>query len=385
MRQKFMARIALVLALTILAASFAAQSRAAFETARVDGVKCIDAVALGESFGLRAFWTEPDKRLVLQNATTRVELEVNQREAIFDGRHVFLGTPPVYHQRSIWISWIDTEDLLAPLLRLGRDRPLPVHTIVIDPGHGIPDNGAENKHLGLKERVLTLDTAFRLKKILEAQGYRVVMTRTTDYGISPDKKLDLRRRAELTAEVKADLFISIHFNSAGQYVAGENNVARVIGTETFRFTPRYQIPISRSVHKAEDDDANPGDKNDQWNTLLGYCIHRALLGEIGSCDRGLRHDKFEVIRLAPCPAVLVESGYLTNDAEARKLATPAYRQQIAEGIANGVHAYASLGQPPPMPPAPPPAVAKPVTPAATTKPTSAPSPAGIPAPSPTQK
>ncbi|HXB02928.1 MAG TPA: N-acetylmuramoyl-L-alanine amidase [Opitutaceae bacterium] len=382
-----MARIALVLALTILAASFAAQSRAAFETARVDGVKCIDAVALGESFGLRAFWTEPDKRLVLQNATTRVELEVNQREAIFDGRHVFLGTPPVYHQRSIWISWIDTEDLLAPLLRLGRDRPLPVHTIVIDPGHGIPDNGAENKHLGLKERVLTLDTAFRLKKILEAQGYKVVMTRTTDYGISPDKKLDLRRRAELTAEVKADLFISIHFNSAGQYVAGEK-VAAVIGTETFRFTPRYQAPISRSAHKAEDDEANPGDKNDQWNTLLGYCIHHALLGEIGSYDRGLRHDKFEVIRLAPCPAVLVESGYLTNDAEARKIATPAYRQQIAEGIANGVRAYASLGQPPPAPatekPLPPPAAVKPASPPVT-KPISTSPPANLPAPAPSQK
>ncbi|HEV8072940.1 MAG TPA: N-acetylmuramoyl-L-alanine amidase, partial [Opitutaceae bacterium] len=356
-------------------------SRAAFETAKIDGVTYLDAVALGESFGLRASWTEPEKRLVLQNATTRVEFEVNQRDIIFDGRKVFVGDAPVYHQHSIWVSWIDTEKLLAPLLRLGRDRPLPVHTIVIDPGHGIPDNGAENKHLGLKERVLTLDTAFRLKKILEAQGYKVVMTRTTDYGISPDKKLDLRRRAELTAEVKADLFISIHFNSAGQYVPGENNVARVIGTETYRFTPRYQPPVSRSAHKAEDDEANPGDKNDQWNTLLGYCIHRALLGEIGSCDRGLRHDKFEVIRLAPCPAVLVESGYLTNDAEARKLATPEYRQQIAEGIANGVRAYVNLGQPPPSPPAPPPAAAKPAPPPVTTKPASAPPPASMPAPS----
>jgi N-acetylmuramoyl-L-alanine amidase len=159
----------------------------------------------------------------------------------------------------------------------------------------------------------------------------------------------------------------------------------VIGTETFRFTPRYQSPISRSGHKADDDEANPGDKNDQWNTLLGYCIHRALLGEIGSYDRGLRHDKFEVLRLAPCPAVLVESGYLTNDAEARKLATPAYRQQIAEGIANGVRAYVGLGQPPPLPPAPPPAAVKPGSSAVTTKPASAPPPASLPTPAPTQK
>jgi N-acetylmuramoyl-L-alanine amidase len=386
MWRKLMARLALAMAL--VAAGFTAQSKAAFETARVDGVKCIDAVALGEGFGLHASWTEPGKRLLLQNATTRVEFEVNQREAIFDGRHVFLGNLPVYHQRSIWISWIDTETLLAPLLRLGRDRPLPVHTIVIDPGHGIPDNGAENKHLGLKERELTLDTAFCLKKILELQGYKVVLTRTTNFGISPDKKLDLRRRDEIAAEVKADLFISIHFNSAGQYVPGEN-VGAVHGTETFRFTPRYQIPVSRSVHKAEDDDINPGNKYDQWNALLGYCIHRALLDGIGSYDRGLRHDNLAVLRLAPCPAVLVESGYLTNDAEARKLATPAYRQQIAEAIANGVRAYASLGPPPPAPAAvnavSPPATVKPASPPVTTKPVAAPPSAGIPSPLPAQK
>jgi N-acetylmuramoyl-L-alanine amidase len=247
-----------------------------------------------------------------------------------------------------------------------------VHTIVIDPGHGIPDNGAENKHLGLKERVLTLDTAFRLKKILEAQGYKVVMTRTTDYGISPDKRLDLRRRAELTAEVKADLFISIHFNSAGQYVPGKN-IGAVHGTETFRFTPRYQIPLSRSVHHPEDDDSNPGDKNDKLNTLLGYCIERAVLDGIGSYDRGLQHDQIAVLRLAPCPAVLVEGGYLTNDAEARELATPEYRQKIAEGIANGVRAYVSLGLPLPAPPQ------------VIAKPASAAPPASIPAPAPSQK
>jgi N-acetylmuramoyl-L-alanine amidase len=385
MRCNFIARLAMALA--IMSGFFSPQSKAAFETAKIDGVKCIDAMALGESFGLRASWTEPGKRLLLQNATTRVELEVNQREAVFDGRHVFLGTPPVYHQHSIWISWIDTDDLLAPLLHLGRDRPPPVHTIVIDPGHGIPDDGAENKRLGLKERVLTLDTAFRLKKILEAQGYKVVMTRTTDYGISPDKKLDLRRRAEITAEVKADLFISIHFNSAGQYVPGEN-IGAVHGTETFRFTPRYQIPLRRSVHRPEDDEANPGDKNDCWNSVLGYCIQSAVLGEIGSYDRGLRHDQIAVLRLAPCPAVLIEGGYLTNDAEARKLATAAYRQQIAEGIANGVRAYVSLGQPPSPPvakPVPPPAAMKPASPLVTTKPVSAPPPASVAAPVPTQK
>jgi N-acetylmuramoyl-L-alanine amidase len=366
-----MARVSLkrlFLMLTLLAACPAVQRLAALAPVRIDGVSYIDATALGERFGLRAGWAEPEKRLLLQKTAVNLEFVVNQREAVFDGRRVYMGAPAVYRQHSVWVSWIDAEDLLAPLLRLGLDRPPPVHTIVLDPGHGIPDNGAENKRLGLKERVLTLDTAFRLKKVLESQGYHVVMTRTTDRAFSPDKKTDLRRRDEIAAEAGADLFISLHFNSAGQYVAGEN-IGAVHGTETYRFTPRYQIPLRRSFNRPEDDEANPGDKNDKWNTLLGYCVERAALAGLGSYDRGLRHDQIAVLRLSPCPAVLIEGGYLTNDAEARKLATPAYRQKLAEAIAEGVRAYANLGRPPP-PPVPPPA---------------APPPAGFPAQSPAQK
>ncbi|HZP59347.1 MAG TPA: N-acetylmuramoyl-L-alanine amidase [Opitutaceae bacterium] len=329
---------------------------AAAETAKVGGLYYVDAAAFGERYGLAARWLEADKRLLLQKGETRVEFEVNLRDMIFDGRRTFMGSPAVYRERSLWISLIDAERLLRPLLRLGLDRPPPVHTIVIDPGHGIPDDGAENKHLGLKERALTLDTAVRLKKILEDRGYHVVLTRTTDKAISPDKKLDLRMRDDLAVRLKADLFISIHFNFF--------DVAAVHGTETFRFTPRYQIPLERSTHHAEDDEANPSDKNTEWNTVLGYCIHRALLGDLGSYDRGLRHNKLAVLRFAPCPAVLVESGYITNDAEARKIATPAYRQQIAEGIAAGIRAYVNLGPAAAPPPVSPPPATTPSAPAA---------------------
>ncbi len=344
MARKFVAGRAL--ALVVLAVCCAAPPAAALEIAKIDGVSCVDAAAYGGHFGLGAKWLEPDKRLLLEDAGTRMTLEVNQRELVFDGRHVWMGSPAVYHGHSLWISFIDAEKVIRPLLRLGLDRPPPVRTIIIDPGHGIPDNGTENKHLGLKERVLTLDTAFRLEKILEARGYRVVMTRTTDRALSPEKKLDLRMRDELIAQERADLFISIHYNAAGQYAPGES-LAAVHGTETYRFTPRYQVPLSRSTHHPEDDEANPGDSNAVWNTVLAYCIQRAVLGELGTYDRGLRHDKLGVLRLASCPAVLIEAGYLSNDAEARKIATPAYREQIAEGIAAGIRAYVDLGRPPP--------------------------------------
>ncbi len=338
MARKLIARLALVLA--IFAACIPApRVFAAAETAKIDGVNCLDAAAFGQRFGLRSSWLEPEKRFLLQNASARIEFEVNLRDVIFNGRRLFMGSPAVYREHSVWISVIDAEKLLTPLLRLGR--PPAVRTIVIDPGHGGSDHGGENKQLGLMEKTFTLDVALRLGKILAAQGYKIVLTRTTDTNVP------LVMRPEIARRAGADLFVSIHFNYF--------DVPAVHGTETFRFTPRYQIPIRRSFHRAEDDDPNPGNKNDYWNTVLGYCIHRMLLGELDSFDRGLRHDQLAVLRLAPCPAVLIESGYLTNDAEGRKIATAAYRQHIAEGIAAGIRAYANLGLPLPSPP--PPAVA----------------------------
>ncbi|MDE3084430.1 MAG: N-acetylmuramoyl-L-alanine amidase [Verrucomicrobiota bacterium] len=324
MARKTITRLALALA--VMAAG--AAMRAAASAGRAD---YLDVAAFGGRFGLSAHWRDPEKRLVLQSATARIEFEADLRDAVFDGRKIYLGSPAVYRRGSLWISAIDAEKVLTPLLRLGRDRPPPVRTIVIDPGHGGSDHGTENKRLGLMEKTFTLDTALRLQRLLENRGYKAVLTRTEDVYVP------LALRPEVARRTGADLFISIHFNG--------HVVSAVHGTETFRFTPRYQTPIRRSFHRAEDDEPNPGNKNDYWNTVLGYCIHRALLGKLGSLDRGLRHDELAVLRLAPCPAILVESGYLSNDAEGRKIATPAYRQEIAEAIAVGIDAYAHLGRP----------------------------------------
>jgi N-acetylmuramoyl-L-alanine amidase len=86
---------------------------------------------------------------------------------------------------------------------------------------------------------------------------------------------------------------------------------------------------------------NHGNGNDAWNSLLAYSIQRRLLTEMKLDDRGFKHDRLAVLRLVSCPAVLVEGGFLSNTAEARKIATAAYRQQLAEAMANGIVAYAT--------------------------------------------
>jgi N-acetylmuramoyl-L-alanine amidase len=130
------------------------------------------------------------------------------------------------------------------------------------------------------------------------------------------------------------LFVSVHFNAVAA------NVERVSGTETYTMTPQYQRSASESERDSGDAIANPGNVNDHWNSLLGYHMQRAMLADLKTSDRGLKRGRLAVLRLATCPAVLVEAGFLSNTAEAKKISTAAYRQKIAEALADGVRAYA---------------------------------------------
>ena len=126
----------------------------------------------------------------------------------------------------------------------------------------------------------------------------------------------------------------------------ENSPA-VLGTEIYAMTPQYQRSTS-SAPTEKDPGARmayPGNRNDPWNVVLGYCIQDKLLGKLGSEDRGLKRARFAVLRFVNTPAVLVESGYLSNAAEARKICTSAYRDNIAEGIAEGIRAYSAATNP----------------------------------------
>lgn len=309
-------------------------------TVRLGGVEYVDAVAFGTRFGLKSEWSNANRRLVLKSKWTTLELEADTRECAVNGLRVFLGEATRDYKNGIYLSQIDAERFIGPMLLpgLGQTTVPPLRIIMIDPGHGGVDPGMQNKRLKLDEKFLALDTAQRLKALLEAQGYKVFLTRTSDRHLSKNKKEDLRMRAEMAQRASADLFISIHFNSVA------SRADAVTGVETFTMTPRYQYSTGDTSDDRDEDEvkqANPGNRNDAWNSLLGYTFHRELLSGLTASDRGLKHARFAVLRLVNCPAVLVESGYLSHDAEAKKIATPAYRQKIADAIASGVRIYAN--------------------------------------------
>jgi N-acetylmuramoyl-L-alanine amidase len=292
--------------------------------------KLVPFSGLCSNFGLKFRWTEQDKAFVLSGSGLQLEFEVDSRECRIRGQRVFLGEAVRLVKGVPHLSQTDAQVYVTPLLRPGYNvRPLaPLKVIMLDPGHGGNDSGKTNTRLSLAEKTLALDTALRLQKLLEAQGYKVFLTR------HDDRFVELPDRPELAEKVGAQLFISIHFNSV------EAKADTVTGVEVFTLAPQWQLSTDQKPDPVYAPLQNPGNEHDHWNTAIGGSIHRAMIEELKVPDRGFKRSRFAVLRLAPCPAVLVESGYLSNDSEARRVATPQYRQRIAEAIASGVSHYA---------------------------------------------
>jgi N-acetylmuramoyl-L-alanine amidase len=173
-----------------------------------------------------------------------------------------------------------------------------------------------------------LDLARRMRVHLSHAGLKVWLTRDND------RKVDLSQRCRKAAEWEADLFVSLHANQAA------NKEAQ--GAETY-VLPATGSPSTSNKKPSElAREAYPGNRHDAANTVLGYAVQNALLSETGAVDRGLKRARFVVLREAPCPAVLVECGFLSNGEEAARLESDAYREQLAQGLSRGVMEYVRL-------------------------------------------
>lgn len=194
--------------------------------------------------------------------------------------------------------------------------------VLLDPGHGGDDEGARCPSPLVKEKDLTLTLAKRIGAQLKKAGLHVDYTRTRDVTLSLDE------RARIARAKKADLFISIHANHAGNREA--------CGVET------YVLPPSGYPGTAEGSRARGwqiGNRNDFHNTLLGFSIHRLLAATPETVDRGLKRQSFFVLRETCCPAVLLEFGFLSNTGETRRMLRADWQAQSCAAVVDGVLAY----------------------------------------------
>ena len=194
--------------------------------------------------GLKYAGSVDGRSLTLRNALHTGSLTAEHREMILDGVRVLLGDIAVARGGQFYVSFADYEHRLRPLFRPDLAVPLPrrPRIIVLDPGHGGVDPGAENKRFHAQEKTFTLDVALRLRPLLLAQGWKVAMTRVRDAPFTNDKARDLEMRAGFAAQWGADVFLSIHFDAA----PGDSTR----GSEIFSFDPVGQRS-SRCVGKAD--------------------------------------------------------------------------------------------------------------------------------------
>ncbi len=256
--------------------------------------------------------------------------EYSQEFILVDGVKVMLDDAIGSQRGHLTVSKRDYEKVFVPLFwDLPKD---PVRRIVLDPGHGGKDTGKINGPYKYTEKAATLDTAARLKLLLEKQGFEVVFTRTKDVFI------DLDDRATMANTLKADLFISLHYN------AGPAGDTTADGIETYCLTPAGQRSTNAGKAKSTTG-AEPGNRFDTANMALAWGIQRRLVKSTGADDRGVRRARFAVLRTLSCPGVLIEGGFMSSRKEGALIAEGAYRQKIAEAVAAGIVDYVLRAKP----------------------------------------
>ena len=244
----------------------------------------------------------------------------DKRYAFFDGVRINLSYPLLMRHGKPCLAKTDCDSVITPFLSPGKRYRQQIVTIVLDPGHGGRDRGTAGSRL--LEKNVTLNLAERVAKILRTYGYKVILTRTRDVWIPLDARSATANRA------RADLFVSIHANSALD--------RSVSGIETFCLTPEGAAssnagtPVSRRY---------PGNRNNSRNFLLAYRVQRSLLKRTGAFDSGVKFARFAVLREVNCPAVLIETSFLSNWKEETNLRNPAYLDKVARGIAAGILNY----------------------------------------------
>lgn len=218
---------------------------------------------------------------------------------------------------------------------------------MIDPGHGGRESGATAKikkgkrWVTVYEKNLTLKLAKKLKKILDKE-YNVYLTR------SHDKTLSLLERAKMADTVKADLFISIHFNSTRNHHAA--------GIETF-YLDNHRNKAVRKVESVENASIKGNEKvvnkilidlaihlTSSSSKKLAHIVHKNIVKKVNRRfsikNRKYKPGMFFVLALSKRPGILIEAGFMSNKAELKKIVYTDYLHHFAAALAQGVYQYA---------------------------------------------
>jgi N-acetylmuramoyl-L-alanine amidase len=246
----------------------------------------------------------------------------NSVEFYINGLKFNLSYPITEMDGKLLVSRMDLTKVIEPVLRPSKIKGAEkVDTIILDAGHGGHDRGAQSPYGS--EADFTLDVVRRTRALLMQAGFKVVLTRSNDTFIS------LNERTRIANQYTNALFISVHFNSGG---AGT-------GLETYTLAPRGVPSMMADGPRVSDLDQCAGNVNDAQNMALATAMHASLVVRSRMYDRGIKRARFVVIRDINIPGVLIEGGFLSHLYDAKLVAMPAYRQQMASCILQAAQNY----------------------------------------------
>lgn len=242
------------------------------------------------------------------------------------------------------LSWPRPSGAPAPSIRLPAGMR-PVHTVVVDPGHGGKDPGATGLG-GLREKDVNLQLSQMLAGRLRDEGFEVILTR------EDDRYLDLEQRTAIAESRSADLFISIHANASRRrstrgievYYLDENHERHALDVASRENgVPRREMDsLQRTLAtlRVQELSVESG--------RLAEAVHGRLLSGLGREyrgieDLGVKKGPFYVLFLSSIPSILVESGFVTNPQDVRRLRERGFLERAAEHIADGVVHYRNNG------------------------------------------
>jgi N-acetylmuramoyl-L-alanine amidase len=301
----------------------------------INGHNYVSIFSWARANGFTGYTLNQGNEFLLTNKTSRLILSQDSADVTINNVGVRLSFPVA---KGGFISQLDAEKTLRPLVFRQKPAGRKISTICLDPGHGGEDTGNRVGHFFAKnEKTYTLALALELRRQLQLAGFNVILTRDKD--IYP--KLPLPARPEIANHRGVDLFVSLHFNSS------PTEAANVQGPETYCITPVGASSSNDAQGVGADYGACPANRCENRSLLLAYEVQRALVRNLGGTDRSVRRARFEVLRSATMPAILIEGGYMSHPVEGRRIFDAGWRKQMAAAVVHGILSYQTMTAPQP--------------------------------------
>ncbi len=258
---------------------------------------------------------------------------------------ITLAKPNIFKHLDENPNLLDEEPQILNVPQIKKKRKF---IIAIDAGHGGEDPGAIGKFYGTREKIVTLQYAKYLQKILnETENYKAILTREND------KFMKLSTRVEKAKKLSADVFISIHADSSPSRmargmsiytlseVASDKESARLANSENkadFIVEPQKKLKNEESEVIGVLFDLAKRNKNNQ-SAILASHIAKEMQESVEIFRKMHRFAGFRVLRGSTIPAILLELGYLSNKHDEKLIGTRSYREKVTQGIKRALNLY----------------------------------------------